>query len=107
MYANWFYGKWAFGQRLNFTEDNKVRHFKEQIFTGYDVTEFEGLFSDKPTTHLVTTGTDGLIEPIEERPDFYVSDEDFESLKKWYLDFSQKRELLGTTNHLLYICRKN
>ena len=25
---------------------------------------------------------------------------------KWYLAFSEKRELLGSTNHLLYICRK-
>ena len=31
---------------------------------------------------------------------------DFESFKKWYLAFAAKRELLGATNHLLYICRK-
>ena len=24
----------------------------------------------------------------------------------WYLHFAEKRELLGNTNHLLYICRK-
>ena len=27
-------------------------------------------------------------------------------LAEWYLAFSEKRELLGNTNHLLYICRK-
>ena len=42
----------------------------------------------------------------EDRPDFFVSDEDFKALSEWYLAFSEKRELLGNTNHLLYICRK-
>ena len=106
MYANYFYGRWAFGQEENFTVDYRVRHFKEQLFTGYDVAEFEGLFADKPVERIATTGTDGLLEPIEDRPDFALSDEDFDQLLDWYLAFSEKRELLGMTNHLLYICRK-
>ncbi len=106
MYANCFYGNWAAGQEENFTEDYKVRHFKEQLFTGYDITEFEELFQKKPVEWLTTAGVDGLLEPIEQRPDFSLSDEDFNALAEWYLAFSEKRELLGTTNHLLYICRK-
>ena len=106
MYANYFYGNWAEGQAENFTEDYRVRHFKEQLFTGYDVAEFEALFHGKPVTWITTAGVDGLIEPIEKRPDFSMSDEDFKALAEWYLAFSEKRELLGTTNHLLYICRK-
>ena len=106
MYANYFYGNWAAGQEENFTTDHKVRHFKEQLFTGYDVTEFEGLFQKKPVDWLTTAGVDGLLEPIEKRTDFSLSDEDFMALAAWYLAFSEKRELLGNTNHLLYICRK-
>ena len=106
MYANYLYGNWALGQEENFTEDYQVRHFKEQLFTGYDVTEFEQLFREKPVEWLTTTGVDGLLEPVEDRPDFFVSDEDFKALSEWYLAFSEKRELLGNTNHLLYICRK-
>ena len=106
MYANYFYGNWTTGQQENFTADYKVRHFKEQLFTGYDVTEFEGLFRAKPVEWLTTAGVDGLLEPIEKRPDFSLSDEDLQALAKWYLAFSEKRELLGNTNHLLYICRK-
>ena len=106
MYANYFYGNWTAGQKENFTDDHKVRHFKEQLFTGYDVTEFERLFQKKPVDRLTTTGVDGLLEPIEKRPDFSLSDEDFKALAEWYLAFSEKRELLGNTNHLLYICRK-
>ena len=106
MYANYFYGNWAEGQAENFSNDYQVRHFKEQLFTGYDVTEFENLFHDKSVEWITTTGVDGLVEPIEERPDFSMSDEDFNALARWYLAFSEKRELLGTTHHLLYICRK-
>ena len=106
MYANYFYGNWTLGQEENFTADYQVKHFKEQLFTGYDVAEFERLFQGKPVQWLTTTGVDGLLEPIEKRPDFSMSDEEFSAFAKWYLAFSEKRELLGGANHLLYICRK-
>ena len=106
MYANYFYGNWAFGQKENFTDDYKVKHYKEQLFTGYDVAEFELLFAEKPVEWIATAGTDGLLEPIEKRSDFYISDEDFDAFAAWYLSFAEKRELLGSTSHLLYICRK-
>ena len=106
MYSNYFYGNWGFGQEENFTEDGRVKHFKEQLFTGYDIAEFEDLFKDKSVEHITTTGVDGLLEPIEQRGDFSVSEEDFKKLSEWYLTVCEKRELLGLTNHLLYICRK-
>ena len=106
MYANYLFGNWAAGQEENFTADYQVRHFKEQLFTGYDVAEFESLFDGKPTQWIATAGTDGLLEPIEDRPDFHLSEEDFQKFADWYLAFAEKRELLGAANHLLYICRK-
>lgn len=106
MYANYLQGNWSAGQEENFTKDYKVRHFKEQLFTGYDVTEFEKLFEGKPVQWVATTGTDGILEPIEGRSDFEISDQDFQPFVAWYLAFSEKRELLGHTNHLLYICRR-
>lgn len=106
MYANYLYGRWAFGQAENFTDDNRIKHFKEQLFTGYDVTEFEDLFKDKPVDRITTAGVDGLLEPLEHRPDFCIPDEDFDAFADWYLAFAEKRELLGCTNHLLFICRK-
>ncbi len=73
---------------------------------GYDIVEFESLFEDKSIEWITTAGTDGLLESIESRTDFAISDEDFKAFIDWYLAFSQKRELLGATNHLLFICRK-
>ncbi len=106
MYSNYFYGRWGFGEKLNFTEDYQVRHNEDQIFTGYDVVEFENLFADKDVDYITTAGVDGIMEPIEHREDFCIPDEDFENYLKWYEHFSEKRELLGITNHILYICRK-
>ncbi len=106
MYANYLNGNWAAGQEENFTADYRIRHFKEQLFTGYDVTEFEGLFEGKPVEWITTAGTDGILEAIEDRDDFRITDADFPAFTDWYMVFAEKRELLGNTNHLLYICRK-
>ncbi|MCR5279354.1 MAG: class I SAM-dependent methyltransferase [Lachnospiraceae bacterium] len=106
MYANYLSGNWGEGEEENFTKDYKIRHFQEQMFTGYDISEFEALFDKKPVEWITTAGVDGMLEAIQVRPDFAFSDEDFEAFKKWYLAFAEKRELLGSTNHLLYICRK-
>ena len=106
MYANYFHGNWALGEDENFTKDYKIRHFKEQLFTGYDVIEFGQLFAGKPVIWMTTAGTDGILESIEDCPDFDISEEDFKAYAAWYLHFAEKRELLGNTNHLLYICRK-
>ena len=106
MYANYLQGNWAARQEENFTDDYRTKHFKEQLFTGYDVEEFEQLFDGKPVERIVTAGVDGLLEPIEDCPDFLIRDEDFDAFAAWYLAFAEKRELLGGTSHLLYICRK-
>lgn len=106
MYANYLNGNWAYGQEENFTADYQVRHFREQLFTGYDVAEFEQLFESKPVEWITTAGTDGILEPIEDCPRFSIRDEDFSAFAAWYLTFAEKRELLGNTSHLLYICRK-
>jgi SAM-dependent methyltransferase len=106
MSANYLYGNWAAGEEENFTKDYKIRHFEEQLFTGYDITEFEALFKDKPVEHITTAGVDWILEAIQKREDFSFSDEDFEKFKRWYLAFAENREMLGATNHLLYICRR-
>ena len=106
MFANYLYGNWRVGEEENFTKDYKTKHFKEQLFTGYDIVEFEELFSKKPVEKITVTGVDGQIEALEQHGELAMSDEDFESFAKWYLSVCEKRELLGDTNHLLYICKK-
>lgn len=106
MYANYLQGNWAAGQEENFTADYRVKHYKEQLFTGYDVNEFERLFANKPVQHIATASADGPLEAIEDRPDFSIREEDFDAFFAWHLAFAEKRELLGAASHLLYVCRK-
>jgi len=107
LHANFLYGNWDQGLELNFTEDYQVKHFEEQLFTGYDIIEFEELFKNKNTEWVTTAGVDGPLEAVERRSDFELTDSDFKKMAKWYLTIAEKRELLGLTNHLIYICRKN
>ena len=94
------------GLEENFDRDFRVRHFPEQVFTGYDVAEFEALFADRPVEHLTTVATDGIMELAEGRSDFAMTDEDFRLFSAYHLLHCEKRELLGSSAHLLYICRK-
>ena len=60
---------------------NLVRHLlangAEEV-ASYDIAEFEELFRNRPVEHITTAGTDGLLESIEDRPDFLMSDEDMD-----------------------------
>ena len=69
--------------------------------------EFENLFEEKNVEYLKTVAVDSVLELAEERKDFAMSDEEFEAFAKYHLATCEKRELLGCSSHLLYICKKN
>ena len=79
-----------------------------QVFTGYDVTEFEQLFKEKPVEWITTAGVDGLIEPIEKRADFDLSDDDFKAFATWYLTFVGNDDFFvfsTTANQYIHVIR--
>ena len=94
------------GMEENFDEQYRTRHFAEQLFTGYDIVEFEELFRNEPVGHLATAAADTVLELAEERTDFSMSDEAFSEFFRYHLATCEKRELLGASSHLMYICRK-
>lgn len=94
------------GLEENFDGDYKVKHFQEQLFTGFDIVEFEELFADKAVDHVATVAVDNVLEIAEKRPDFSMTDEDFAAFADYQLHVCEKREMLGNSSHLLYICRK-
>lgn len=94
------------GLAENFTDAFTVRHFQQQLFTGYDIVEFEELFAAKPVTRLATAAVDGVLELAKARPDFCLTDEAFEHYVRYHMATCEKRELLGASSHLLHICRK-
>ena len=106
MSGDYLNGSFREGVLKNFTDEYAVKHFEEQLFTGYDIVEFERLFANKPIEHLSTVATDGILEFAEGRGNFSMPDDEFEVYAKYHLATCEKRELLGSSSHLLYICRK-
>jgi SAM-dependent methyltransferase len=106
MGTNYLKGNLRRGMELNFTDDFRPRHFPEQLFTGYDIAEFEALFHEFPVTHLTTAAADSILELASGRSDFSITDEEFPLWVRYHLATCEKRELLGHSSHLLYICRK-
>lgn len=106
LYDNYLGSDLSRGLQENFGPDYGVLHFREQGFTGFDVEEFERLFDGKSVRFLSLAGADSLLEFAEQKPDFRMSDDDFELFFAYHLATCEKRELLGTHSHLLYICRK-
>ena len=96
----------AHGLKENFDADYNVRHFPEQVFTGFDICEFESLFSELPVEHITTVAVDNVLEIAERREDFAMTDEDFQAFAAYQLHICEKREMLGNSSHLLHICRK-
>lgn len=106
LFDNYLNGHLLAGLAENFDSKGRVLHFEEQLFTGYDVAEFEALFADKAVRHITTAAADTVLELAEDRRDFAMSDEEFAAFTSYHLATCEKRELLGCSSHLLYICQK-
>lgn len=106
LFDNYLNGDLLAGLSENFDAEHRVRHFEEQLFTGYDIAEFEALFADKAVRPMATAATDTVLELAENRRDFAMSDEEFAAFTAYHLATCEKRELLGCSSHLLYICQK-
>lgn len=106
MMSNYLSGNFKEGFTANFDEDYKVKHFTEQAFTGFDIAEFEEMFEAKPVKYITTVAADSVLEIVERNPDFKMSDDDFKLFLDYQLHICEKREMLGLSCHLLYICRK-
>lgn len=106
LFDNYLNGSLVEGIEENFTQDYQVKHFEEQLFTGYDIVEFEELFAEKCVETLTLAAVDSILELAEGRKDFAMSDEEFDAFVQYHLATCEKRELLGCSSHLLYVCRK-
>lgn len=107
MNNNYLSGNFMTGIKENFDNSYEVKHFEEQLFTGYDIMGFEQLFKSHNTKYITTVAADNILELAEGRTDFKMSDEEFELFAEYHLATCEKRELLGSSSHLLYICKKN
>lgn len=94
------------GIRENFTEDFKPKQYKEQGFTGFEISDFKKLFKDKNVKKLKLIATDSVLEIEEDRKNFSIPDKDWDLFKRYHLATCEKPELQGLSSHLLYIVKK-
>lgn len=106
LYCNFLKGNFEAGCKINLDKDLNTKHELEQRFSAFETDEFEALFKDKPTEYLTTVAAEGVLELAEKRTDFKMTDHDFKLYVKYHLKNCERRELLGSSSHLIYICRK-
>lgn len=94
------------GLAAYYADNGTISHRPDQLFTGYDMTEFEALFADTETDYITTVSADGNMEFFEFVAGLEFDDELFDIFADYHLKVCEKRELLGYSGHLIYICRK-
>ena len=68
--------------------------------------EFKNQFINTDTTFLKMVSSDSVGPLLSNKFDD-IDDEYYETFVKWHLKTCEKPEILGTTCHVLYICKKN
>ena len=88
------------------TDNGDLRVAPETLFATYDIEEFKNQFINTNTTLIKMVSTDS-VGPLLSYKFEDISDEDYETFVKWHLKTCEKPEILGSTSHVLYICKKN
>ncbi len=87
------------------TEQFECNSSPEQVFEMFYVHEFDEMMKSYNVGHLHTVATDGLAEQFSDK----INDFDDKTYKQWikyHLTVCERRELLGYSNHILYVCTK-
>ena len=87
-------------------ENYRVKEIPEEIFSVEYVEEFDNMMKDFPVKNLCEVATDGLSESLSD----YINELSEEEYKVW-LDYHfkncERKDLMGYSSHVLYICEKN
>lgn len=86
-------------------ENYKVKDIPEEIFSVNLVDEFDEMMKDFSVEHLHNVATDGISAQLAEYVN-KLSEEEYDIWVKYHLKTAERKELLGYSNHILYIARK-
>jgi len=92
--------------KSEFNDDYTLKELPKEVFTAYDVDKFEKLFLKFNVKKLHTVSADSVVDISENNEKFNVDDEDFEILKEYHLATCERKDMLGISNHILFICKK-
>ena len=87
-------------------ENYRVKEIPEEIFSVNYINEFDNMMKEFPVKFLKELATDGLSESLSD----YINKLSEEEYKVW-LDYHfkncERKDLMGYSSHVLYICEKN
>lgn len=86
-------------------ENYKVKDIPEEIFSVNLVDEFDEMMNDFSVEHLHNVATDGISAQLAEYVN-KLSEEEYDIWVKYHLKTAERKDLLGYSNHILYIARK-
>ena len=88
-----------------FDENYKMINQLEEIFSAFYVDEFEDIMSKKNVEELHMIATDGMSHHLKEAVDD-LDEYEFNEWIKYHLSTCERRDLMGYSNHMLYIGKK-
>ena len=87
-------------------ENYKVKDIPEEIFSVNLVDEFNSLMEKYDVTFMHNVATDGISNHLAEYVN-KLTDEEYDIWVNYHLKTAERKDLLGHSSHILYICKKN
>ncbi len=88
-----------------FTDDYRIVVKPEEVFRSFRVDEFKKMLDKYDIDYLKQIATDGIAHHVKEYIDS-LSEEEFEVWMKYHLTTCERQDLIGYSNHILYLGRK-
>ena len=85
---------------------NHIKYIPEEIFSANLVDEFNCLMEKFDVKFLHNVATDGISNHLAEYVN-KLTDEEYDIWVKYHLSTAERKDLLGHSSHILYICTKN
>ena len=86
-------------------ENYKLKDIPEEIFSVNLVDEFDEMMNGFSVEHLHNVATDGISAQLAEYVN-KLSEEEYDIWVNYHLKTAERKDLLGYSNHILYIARK-
>ena len=103
---DWVVKKHHFDRKGQAFDDNyKMINQLEEVFSAFYIDEFEDIMKPKNVEELHMVATDGMSHHIKETIDF-LDEFEFNEWVKYHLSTCERRDLMGYSNHMLYIGKK-
>ncbi len=87
-------------------ENYRVKEIPKEIFSVNYIEEFENMMEKFPVKLLNEVGVDGLSESLEEYIN-NLSDEEYKVWLDYHFKNCERKDLMGYSSHVVYICEKN